>query len=341
MRGINPVLLGTSGEALSPGLEAAGIIRGGGSLASNQGQPSVDWPDAFMSYPNQATTIDWNGVNNATIEYLSFEDMVRPNPRPIRLQNCDNITIRRIDTRGCTMGLVYALNCTNLTIEYIRAENIAWEFRNDILLWVEADKGTPGYFKNENDCNLYQLDTCQGVYSHHIKGRYGNTEDVFSHYANTDVLMENVHWEGGWGPVGSASAQPSSDGRGSCVWTSESGTGAIMGDNAGTDITVKDSTFLNAGQVPLQIAGGSNCSYDNCVSYGQGYTDQPWNTGATTWNGSPPMTGHSYLNCRVWYQKGDGTPNHNWWDPSADTPTLVNNVFGDATLDIEDYRVTL
>ncbi len=114
------------------------------------------WPDAFMSYtPSGSISLD--GISGVSpedpyiIDYLSFEDLVRPDPRPITLENCENILIRRIDTRKCTMGLVYAVNCQNIEVEFCRAENIGFEFEGEAF---------PG---NDNDLNFYQMNAVSGV----------------------------------------------------------------------------------------------------------------------------------------------------------------------------------
>jgi hypothetical protein len=286
-----------------------------------------------MSYPLQSSPISLNGINGNSpedpyiIENLSFEALYRADGQPISLEDCSNILIRNIDTRRCTMGLVYALNCTSIQLEWCRVENVAYEFRGQIM---DQD------FVNENDTNFYQFDKCDGVRGNDIKGRYGNTEDVGSFYQSHDCIAERMHWQGAI-----ELDQPTSDGAESVMWTSESGTGHILGDDGGTDSSVRDSTFLDAGQVILQIAGGDNLTFDNCVAYGTGNTPQPWNTGATTWNGTPPMTNLAVTNTRIQYFKSDGSSNPNWWDPSAAPPDTTGSVFGDDSLVRSDYIVTL
>jgi hypothetical protein len=318
----------------------------------------VAWPDAFMSYPaGPSNGIVLNGASNVTIEYLSFDGTATRasgNPRPITLLGCNNITIRRIDSRKCTMGLLFALNCTDITVEYCRAENIAWELREQYLIPQSAKDNHPEIwyedwpvFGNSNDCNMYQMDSCSGIRTSHVKVRYGNTEDVFSHYKSDDVICTDLQVEGAV-----STTQPTSDGSPSVPWTSASGTGAILGDEGGHDILIQDSSFLNSGQVGMQIAGGYNCVFDNCESYNEGYTLQWWNQPMTTWNGTPPMTGHGFTYCRTWGHADanrETVPHigfnwveaHGWFDDSAPLPDTTGTVQGDATLNREDMRVVL
>ncbi len=279
--------------------------------------PTEGWPDAFMSYPNSGPIV-LSGESDVVIENLSFEGLERPY-KPILLENCDNITIRGIDTRGCTMGLVFALNCTNIEIGYVRVENIGQEFAG-----LDLNDGIPG--GNQNDLNLYQFDKVDGFYCHDIKGRYGNTEDVFSHYMSKNGVVARLHFEGAV-----ATDQPTSNGSPSVPWTSNSGTGIILGDEGGENVRVSDCVMVNAGQVLFQ-GMGRNQGFDNCIGYGQGGTSQPWNVGTSTWGSN--CGGLYVTNTRIWYAN-----NHAWW--GCMVPDTTGSVFGDATLDIEDLRVML
>lgn len=300
----------------------------GGGI-SGGGQPG--WPDAFMSYQRQTTPIVLNGESNVTIEYLSFENFYRSTGRPITLYNCDNITIRRIDTRGCTMGLVYAVNCTNLTIEYCRVENVAKEFIGQTLDWASADAQIPGFFKNENDCNVYQLNGCNGFTIRHIKGRYGNVEDAYSHFASSNGTVEYLEWEGAI-----STNQPTSDGSSSTPWTSDSGTGAILGDGNGDNVSVSNSSFINCGQVGIAIAAGAFNNFNNCVVYHQN-TSQPINTAAYIWNQYSYCNDNSMTNCDGHFEGHGGF----WNGGNCGYIDLSGSNFSNSNLNIEDYRVTL
>jgi hypothetical protein len=281
-----------------------------------------------MDYPAQATPIHLDGVDGRTIENLSFEGFTRDKGRPITLYNCKNITIRNIDTRKCTIGLVYAYNCENLRIENVRCENIAWEFRNEIL-----DRGKytqPGYFRNENDCNVYQLNNCRSVYVRNVKARYGNIEDAFSHYKCYDCDVAGLHWEGA-----NSEDRPTSDGSISVRWTSRSGTGSILGDGNGSRNVVADSIYVNPGQVGIAIAGGTDCTFDNCIVYGEEGGFKPLNVAAYVWGQYSQCARHAMTNCRT-----DFANNNEWWNGgNCGAVNLAGTDFGDSSLDIEDLRV--
>lgn len=304
--GMSPAVLGaTAGEATPP--------AGG------------DWPDAFMSYPLSGPVV-LDGVSNQTISYLSFENILRP-AKPIFLNNCDNITISRIDTRKCDMGLVYAENSTNITIEYSRCENIGFS---------RIDQQLNDGWINENDMNFFQLNGCRTIYAHHLKGRYANNEDVFSFYDCYDAVMEDCQWEGAYNDT-----RPTSDSSRSVYWTSDSGTAAIMGDGPtyGTDMTVRNCTFIEPGQVGLAIACGYRNVFDNCVIMGTAPSalgaalNQPMYCYPAA-EGCGGGGDNSLTNCRGWYANG-----MTGYVTFPNTNTSGSN-FNDGTLNVEDYRVT-
>jgi len=295
------------------------------------------WPDAFMSYTPQLTPIVLDGVDTQTIQNLSFEDFYRTGGasggRPITLINCNNITIRRIDTRGCTMGLVYAYNSTNITIEYIRIENIAKEFAGWVGDW-EEDRGPYSYFTNENDCNVYQLNGVNGFDITHLKARYGNFFDGLSHFASSNGIVDDVQVEGA-----RTTDQITSDGQDSVIWTSDSGTGVIMGDGDGANVTVKNSSFLNCGQVGFATAGGSFCEYDNVVVYQQAAISplQVYNTAGYVWGQYSVCSDHSVTNTRTYAEEGG-----EFWDGgNCGSIDVTGSIFGDGTLVPENYKVSL
>lgn len=284
--------------------------------------PEEGWPDPFMSYP-LSDPIDLDGASNVVIENLSFQDIYRPS-KPINLFNCSNITIRRIDTRRCTMGLVYAQNCSNIVIEHVRVENVAYEFIGQIL---NVDWG------NENDGNVYQFNDVDPFTISDIKARYGNTEDAFSHFASSNGTVDRVHWEGA-----TNTGMPTSDGSPSVPWTSDSGTGMILGDADGSNITVSDCTFIQPGQVGMAIASGTDCTFDNCITIQDGNPlAQPVNTAAYVWGQYATCSGHSVTNCRGYFTDGGG-----FWDGgNCGAIDLTGTDLEDTSLDIEDYRVVL
>lgn len=280
--------------------------------------PAGDWPDPFMSYP-ASQPIRLVGVRDRVIEHLAFDGLAWP-AQPIVLDNCDNVTIRRVDFRRSSIG-VYAVNSRNITIEYCRAENITG----------------PSERTGANRANFYQFNNVDGFHCHHLKGRYGDTEDVFSHYASRNGVLEDVAWEGAV-----RTDQPTSDSTPSIPWRSNSGTGAICGDGGGNNsrnVQVRRATFLNPGQVGIAIAGGQNCSFTDCVvvSNANPPTRQV-NVAAYVWNQySGTCAGHVLRNNRTRFHN-----NNNFWNGgncgSVDTQ---GSVWGDMSLNPADYRVTL
>ena len=303
------------------------------------GAPSVDFPDAFMSYPN-SSPISLNGASFQTIENLSFEGVRRADGQPIHLVNCDNIIIRRIDSRDCTMGIVYAENCTNITVEFCRAENIGAEF--DFPGWIDSGVGGDIY-ENENDLNFLQFNGVDGFTIRKCKGRYGNTEDVFSVFNSSNGTIDDVHWEGAI-----LGTETTSDASPAIRWRSHSGTGALIGDGGtATNVLVTDSSFINAAQVGIAIAGGVNMEWNNCVAMSEGasnvseFTEKASGENIASYiinfYGPDPCSDGAFINCRLFWDNGES-----YFD-GADCGVVdrTGTVDQDATLDIEDYRVSL
>jgi len=293
----------------------------------------------FMDFP-LSSPIVLNGVNNQTIENLSFEGVRRADGQPIHLINCDNIIIQNIDTRDCTMGLVYAEFSSNITVQDCRVENVGREF--DFPGWIDSGQGDDLY-QNENDLNFLQFNNVEGFTIRRCKGRYGNTEDVFSVFNSSNGTIDDVHWEGAI--IGN---EPTSDGASAVRWRSHSGTGALIGDGGdAVNVTASNSTFLNPGQVGIAIAGGVNMEWNNSVAISEGasnvseFDEKPSGENIATYiiNFYLPdvCTDSRILDCRTFFDNGD-----NFFENGTCSPfSTAGTVFGDATLDPEDYRVTL
>jgi hypothetical protein len=298
-----------------------------------------DWPDPFMSY-TPSTPLVLTGESGTTIDYLSFDRTARRdlgNPRPITLIGCDNITIRRIDTRGCTMGILYAYQSTNINMEFIRCENINEEY--DRFGWT-LPPGDPDRYFNDNDMNFYQLNECNVFTFNDLKGRYGNTEDVISMFNSSNGTVDRVAWEGA-----TLGNEPTSDGAPAMRWRSASGTGGLIGDGgAAVNVRVRDSSFLNPGQVGIAIAGGVDMRWEDSVSLSERastvseYDEKPSGENIASYIAEfYTGCGDAYMtNNRTRFSNGD-----NYWFGGGCNPILSGNVFGDGSLNVEDYRVTL
>lgn len=305
-----------------------------------------------MSYDLQETPIALSNEHGTAqdpyiIEELSFQSLYDEHDggtqggRPITLENCSYITIRRIDTRQCTMGLLFALNCDHIVIEYIRIENVNYQWRgwdlNQIPRW-----GTPGrcgdpYYEcgNDNNMNFIQFDKVSDYQINDIKGRYGNTEDGISNYQSHDGVIERVHLEGAI-----ATNQDTSNGAESVMWTSDSGTGIILGDQDGYNVEASDCQMINAGQVLYQGMGHDQ-GFDDCIGISEGDTGQPWNNGCTTWeDGEYKATSLHFTNMDVVFYDGGGSLGDGYWWVD-EVPDTSGSNFQNTSLDVEDYRVVL
>lgn len=329
-------------QAVSP-VDLYGNALGVGTGIGSFSPPATgDWPDPFMSYTPSGPIV-LSGQSNVTIDYLSFDRTARRDlgqPRPISLNGCDNITIRRIDTRGCTMGLVYAVNSSNITVEYCRSENINEEYDHPGWSLPPSD---PNYYHNMNDMNFFQFNACNVINVRDCKVRYGNTEDVMSLFASSNATIERVQIEGA-----TLGNEPTSDGAVAQRWRSNSGTGAISGDGGGsTNNKYIDCTFLNVGQVGIAIAGGTYQYFENCVSYSERASNVSEfhekagdeNQAAYIYNQYGPPAEYSFMrNCRTLF----ASTGYNFWtDGSLQPQDLTGSVFGDGSLNPEDYRVVL
>lgn len=283
-----------------------------------------EWPDAFMSYP-LSSPIVLDNVHGSpgspyVIEEKSFQNLAYPQ-RPITLSNCSYITVRRIDSRRCSMGVLYAINCNNLVIDHCRAENIT------------GPNERPG---GENRANMYQLNDCTVFDCSWFKVRYGDNEDWFSHFNSDTGTLSNFEIEGAI-----TTNQPTSDGGPSIPWRSTSGTGAIMGDGGGFGVTVSDGSMIEPGQVGIAIAGGYDCTFDNVVVIGTSNTAEgELNTAGYVWDQypeEPGCYGHAVTNCRTWFANGG----HFWDGATCGAINFSGSVFGDGTLDVNDFRVVL
>jgi len=329
---IYPAFLSTAAGATGGQSEAtSGVLHGGGAIYPSATQPQAGWPDAFMSYSLQSGGIAYDGLDGATISYMSFEDVYRSDSvgRPILLTNSNDVLIERIDTRKCTMGLMYAQSNTNITIQYCRAENIGYEFYNQAF---------PG---NDNDLNVIQVNGIDNYWAYDIKAKFAQNEDAFSYYDASNSGGQRLEFEGCIdGNETTSDASPST------FWTSASGTAVILGDSPGTgghDLTISDSSFIDPGQVGLAIACGYNNVFDNCVciSTGDPAIGGPQNVGgyiSAQAQGCSTCTNNEIINSRTWFEN----LNHIWIDTgSCSGSVTTGSTFGDATLDVEDYRVTL
>jgi len=329
----------------------------------------------FMSYPS-SSILKFTNTNNFVIENLSFENIPGPNMSDvstgslsartniaIELRNCDNVTIRRCDFRRVSEP-VWAFDCDNLIIEECRYENILGPNHR-------AFGNSAG-----NYGNFAQFDNCNAPTVRDVKGRYGDFEDIISHFRSPNATVERFHHEGAssvtrttsdgtpaivpgwfaagsWGGFQNGVCTPCNAGVfNACAIAS---TGVIFGDlgPAGNSVC-RDSILLNAGRVPMHITGGANTGFDNCIGISTTYTsgmggrtgqamDQSHAQGASAFNagGAGVCSSIFFTRVRNWYLRCDGATSHFWSGAGCGTNNTTGSTFGDATLDIDDWRVDL
>lgn len=313
--------------------------------------------------------------DGAIIENTSFEDLPGPlfsdvnttnldaqTNIAIYLENVDNVIIRNNDFRHVSEP-IFAKSCDNLRVEFQRYENCGYPNHRAF-----ATAGFDRHFGN-----FLQLDDCQGTILDVVKGRYSDGEDMISHFQSGASVMTNYHHEGGssitrpttdatdaivpgwlgigsWGGFSTGACTPCVAAFNSCAIAS---TGMIFGDQpAGAGGDASNIILINSGRVPVHITGGENNAYDKVIVYNGEYTagmgarvgdhmDHSHAEAVSIFNASPPdpCSGHSVTNSRTWYDKCDGTENPSAFCSGCGTCDFTGTVFGDVTLDIDDWRI--
>lgn len=232
---------------------------------------------AFGSRPASAPLTFRAPCNNLVIEGKGFYDST--GQVAIRLFGCNHVTIRNNDFDH-DLGGVLAEDSTDITIVHNRFRNIG--------------NGTIG----SGHSNLIQFARSTGGYVAHNLGIGGKTEDMFSFWnsggtSSDPLVVEYNHLEG-------------------TNWSSNSGTGVILGDGGtGRYITIRHNTFLNPGQVGIQIIDGTGHKvYDNDVYAAARPGQTSPNVGISSYGGDP--SAEVYGN-RVHWVKNNGAENPYWW----------------------------
>ncbi len=355
-------------------------------------KPPPSFVPPFMSFPKDTSQFSdgrlrFDNVNNFTITDTSFTTLVDPTQGTLTdssditsgvlgrqtniaivLLNCDDVTIRRCDFRRVSEP-IFAFNCDRLVVEDCRFENILGPNHRGF------GSGAGHYG------NFLQLDNCDSTIVRDVKGRYGDCEDVISHFRSGGSLIQRFQFEGassitrsttdatdaivpgwlangGWPGFVNPGATTSDGpihcpvGFGDNVIAS---TGMIFGDQSPSNGSLcEDSIFINSGRVPLHVTGGVDNLYDNCIVYSGKYTtgmgsrvgdgmDQNHAEPVSIFNAQPaePCSGHKVTNSRTWYDKCDGSTNPSAFCSGCGSCDFTGTVFGDVTLDIDDWRVDL
>ena len=235
--------------------------------------------------------ISWRGDcgdgGSVLIENISIDGgpVDAPSGIGISISNVrGSITIRNVDLSDLVGGIYIHDSSGSLRIENVRGRNIG--------------DGTIG----SGHSNYIQLDgsTFAGV----IRGNQflgGRTEDMISIHASggagegSELVIEENRLQGLVADTPTARA-----------WTSDSGTGVIVGDGVGDPrngwTIVRDNTLLTPGQVGIQHVDGPGLQTYANVIYGE---PRPLNNNPlTSWAGNPAG---SVRDNRYWWTNEDGT----------------------------------
>jgi parallel beta-helix repeat protein len=263
--------------------------------------PATGTP-AFGSRPASAPLTFNAPCNNIVIEGKGFYNST--GKVAIQLFGCNHVTIRNNDFDN-DLGGILAEDSTDVTVVQNRFRNIG--------------NGTIG----SGHSNLLQFARTTGGYVAYNRGIGGKTEDMFSFWNSggtsaTPLVVEYNNLEG-------------------TNWSSGSGTGVILGDGGvGKYITIRHNTFLNPGQVGIQIIDGvGHKIYDNDV-YAEARPGQTSpNVGISSYDGNPSA---EVYNNRVKWVKNNGSENPYWWGAGS-----INAHDNDwhANLKASDLRVSL
>ena len=264
-------------------------------------------PTLFLARP-ASEPIRLKGCHDLVIENLTFKDL-GPDVEAIHLEKCHNVTIRLNDFARVAQAIT-AVDSTDIRVEWNRYEDILGPHER-----VGLHRG-----------NFVQFDKVRGGYIGNNKGRGGDTEDIVSLHdsggtADEPLYVENNHFEG-------------------TDWTSGSGSGIALGDGGSTDTIARNNTLLNAGQVGIFIAGGTeNAIIDNVV-YGEQRPAS--NVGIYVWNQSDDAcSGHEVRGNRVRWYRADGETNPGWNPGNCGDVAGWDDNDWNAPLDPEQLHVEL
>ena len=187
---------------------------------------------------------------------------------PVYIIGQSNVTISGKQFTNLTTGAVYIENSSNITI----TDNDFSNVKHAILAIGSRNVTiTRNRFRSVGDLeagaiigrmgNFVQFNGVTGGRIADNKGVGGNTEDMISIYksggssAGSPLIIENNAFESPLPPDPIA-------------WVSPSGSGIMAGDDGGHDIVVRNNTLLNAGQVGVGVASGTNIHITGNTIYG-------------------------------------------------------------------------
>ena len=189
------------------------------------------------------------GQSNVTISGKQFVNLPAGEVA-ITVANSHDVTITANDFSGNT-GDIYVVDSTNVTVTWNRYRNVG--------------DGSVG----SGHSNFIQFSRTTGGYIGHNKGLGGDTEDILSLFqsqgasAASPLVIEANAFEG-------------------TTWSSDSGSGSMLGDAGGSHLVIRDNTFLSPGQVGIGVSGGTDIHVLDNVIYGAQRANS--NVGLSVWN---------------------------------------------------------
>lgn len=275
--------------------------------------PAGAYSGAFLSFPKQPCTTSVSGTN-VVVAFKTWQGCF--GKVALTVHNATNVYLHDLDFAD-NGGDIYLVDVTGqVRIENVRARNtgdgtIGSGHGNVIQLSRTFDNGTGGI--------------------RHVKALGGDTEDMISIYksggtdATHPLVIADVHLESPLPPN-------------SLAWSSGSGTCINLADGGGHDIILRNSTFLNCGQVGIQMNQPVRVLASQNIVYGAARSGS--NVGLSRFGScSTTCAGNKYARNRVWWVKANGSASPTYICCS-DT-AMVGNVTQDTTIDPNALHVTL
>lgn len=247
----------------------------------------------------------------------------------IELADCQRITIRNCWIHDSKRIAIAASASQQITVQGCRLENVCSglyvENSQGIQVIGNFTRNVKGPFPRGQ---MVQFDNVRGP-GNVIRGNYAINdagkscpEDVINIYmshgeAKSPILVEDNYLLG--------DATKGSEGK------SKTGSGIMLADCGGAHQVCRRNVIVDAGQVGLGVAGGTDIRVeDNLVLGGK---SQVSNSGLYVWNQSKAPSSHIRVaRNRVQWINNEGE-NTSWWDGGGSGPVeLIDNHFADATL---------
>lgn len=273
---------------------------------------------AFASYPASAPINMVGPSANIEISGKTFSGNIGTSNAAIRIQYCASgitVYIHDVDFNNLSWSGINILACPHIKL---------------VIQWVRFHEVTRNYFQAANGTTFLA-----GSVISDVKGLSGATEDDFNFNnsgalsAADPIILERLQLQG-------------------TDWTSGSGSG-VMADGSNPDaltahIIVRNSTFLDVGQVGLGISTGVDVHYVDNVIYGHQRAKSNVGAYVPYVSGSNNPGGHEFARNRIFWLNASGAANPFFNGGASGTVSGLSpqtNVFQDTTIDPATLVVTL